>query len=64
MINQPGELFVYSDSAAICIAYNGHEYFRSAVLWIDFMIRKFISHEYWNFIYACWLHYLYENISL
>jgi len=53
MINQPGELFVYSDSAAICIAYNGHEYFRSAVLWIDFYDKK---------IYITWILELYIRL--
>ena len=43
MINQPGELFVYSDSAAICIAYDEHAVYDSVssiVLWIDFYDKK------------------------
>lgn len=40
MINQPGELFIYSDSAAICISYNEHTVFRSTMLWIDFYDKK------------------------
>ena len=50
MINQPGELFVYSDSAAICIAYDleatkqsylySASYSYSVELWINFYDKK------------------------
>jgi len=40
MINQTGELFVYNDSAAICISYNQQDVFHSTILWIDFYDKK------------------------
>jgi len=43
MKNKPGHLSTYTDSAAICIAYDEHAVYDSVsfiVLWIDFYDKK------------------------